>query len=1368
MRIRLSIFLLFLAIFLPALGDTAESSATQGRQVVPVRTIQLMTDKDVAWKSMWDQGRELARSGRLSEAVPVYEALLVIREGLEVARWELVTILLQLKREEAVIPHLELLVEMAPLNLKYLLALAEASRSQGNAARVVELYRKVLLREPDNLQALRGIAFALLAQQKKAEAAVILESLIQREPARFSLREELGNLYYDLGLYDKARGHFTVLARENQANSTILLKTAQVYDKSGLESQAIEYWQRLARTHQSPEAKERLTAYYLKGGRGEDALAYMLPLVEKEPSSPRFLKRLGQIYAGLSRLPDALACFERYISLKPEDKEVLRQVIDLHAALADKNEIVGRGLRLAYTPNLGNLERGAGQYEAVGEYREAVALYDLILETTPDSLLILAKRAKAILAAGNDDEANLMWGQLEGRQQLLAVLELLLKMEPDNRTVLKKLARIYLDHGDLPKSLEMFSRLESLGVRTSEMLAGQAQLYERLGFFAKALAIYEQLVDGVEETGLIRLRCVQLAGGLGMLRKTQGHLARLQEKFPELGKSPQTQLLIAKALSEAAPGQARDYYAGILAKYQADDVVSAALLGLAEGYRQSGLPYEAEQVLRQAYLHQPQDGAVLSRLFSLAFAEKRFAEAWVWLEQLESQSDGDKERDKGASQKPAVPGQEKLDPRLLRARLLAAEGATGKAIKMLRQIVSELPAPAASRAPSLAALPPQEVDLLLARLLSADGRYAEAEQLVGSLAGQHSRSEVDLLLLSLYRLQGKSGAAEVLFQRMQKTLAQDQSLVFDLLKVLQEESLDVPQLAELSEIVKMASRQSPESVTLRSWSASIREAIGELDAALEIWQELAQDFPEQEFSSVRFAQLLFKRGRFVEARAVVERFSHLGARTDIALLQARLLWAEHEWKKAVAMYDDFLQPSVGDSIAAQGRERGLMLTQDEAPDLWTRLTVAKVDRQTMVDVLMEPKALLEQRPVATALNQMVVPFYARYRWQRQIALEKTARQAVLQREYLAAANYFRVLLREYPVDASLQFDLAGIYCKFGQLGHEAALYEEINAAGVDFPRLAEARQRNELKRQPRVALGYGYLKEEGRGGYKAIRQSWEKTSLQYSPYLQHDLEVNLARLHYQHPGGNGKIRGARALVSYAANINEQLMLRGGAGAEMLENSQPDTTILEMSAEGRMGDRLTGIMSYGRDVKHDTLASLGRNIVQQDYRANFVLDMVPSVQTGGGYLHASFSDQNIMKGYDLWAAYLIFFEPAFLRFSYTYDFKDTAEGRGGGPLQADGFTASDHPYWTPMNYWQNRFSVYFKHQLSGDQFRRGIPRYYDLEYALVYDEMGYAMQTLKGGFFVEYAPQVIFSATTELTSGPDYRAKEFFLSAVYRW
>ncbi len=1357
-----SIFLLFSCILLPFPGNAAESSAPPpGKQLVPARTIQLKEDKDVAWKALWDQGRELARNGRLADAAPVYEALLAMREGLDAARWELVAILLQLKREESALPHLELLVEAAPRNLQYLLALAEVSRGQGNGARALELYRKVLQREPGNLQALRGAASALLAQEKKGEAAVMLEALLQRDPARLTLREELGNLYYDMGAYDKARAHFAVLTRGNQVDPAILLKTAQAYDKSGLESQAVEYWQRLARTSQSPEAKERLTAYYLKGGKGEDALVYLLPLVEKEPSSPRLFKRLGQIYASLSRLPEALAYLERYISFKPEDKEVLRQVIDIHAALGNKPEVaaLGRGLSLGPAPNLENLERGAGQYEASGELQEAVALYDQILAVTPDDPKILAKRAKVLLASGNDDEANAMWAHLERRQKLLEVLEILFRMEPGNRTVLKKLARMYLDRGELSKSLDMFARLEALGVRTPDVLVGQALVEERLGRSAKALALYEQLLDGANETGMFRLRCVQLAGGLGLLKKTQGHLARLQEKFSGLCESPQTQLLIAKALTETASfAAAREYYARILARHQADgEVGTAAFLGLAEVYWQSGQSYEAEQALRQAYLSHPQEGEILGRLFALALLEKRFADAWVWLEQL-TQQDGNVFR------KPVISAQKSLDPRLLRARLLAAEGETGDAIKVLVPLASELSDTAGSgHLPSLLPLR-REVDLLLARLLFLDGRYAEAEHLAVSLVSLRGKPEADLLLLRIYRAQGKSGAEKALFQRMLAESSQDQGLVLDFLKALREEGLVV----DLGERAELASQQYPDSVTIRSLSASAREANGEIDAAIGIWQGMVRDFPEQEFVAVRLAQQLFSRGRFSEVRAVEKSFPHLAVRPDMILLKARILWAEHEWEKAVAVYDDFLKPSVADSVVVLGREQGVVLPRDEEPGIWTQLTVAEVDRQTMVDGLMEPRAVLETGPGATALNQLAVPLYARYRWYKQFTLEKTARQALMQREYLAAANYFRTLLREYPADASLRFDLAGIYSRFGQLGHEAALYEEIDAAGGDFPGLAEARQRNELKRQPRVALGYGYLREEGRDGYKAIRKSWEETSLQYSPYLQHDLQVNLARLDYQDTGGNGKIMGTRALVSYAANINEQFLVRGGVGSELLENSQPDTALLEMAVEGRLGDRLTGILSYDRDVKHDTLASLGRNIVQQDYKADFVLDMVRSVQAGGGYLYSSFSDNNTMRGYDFWAAYQLFFEPAFLKFSYTYDFKDTAEGRGGGPLQLDGFGASDHPYWTPRNYWQNRFSVYFKHQLSDDQFRRGVPRYYDLEYAVVYDEMGYAMQTWKGGFFVECVPQVILVATTELTSGPEYRAKEVFLSAVYRW
>lgn len=1210
--------------------QAAETTAPQGRQAVPVRNIQLKDDKALAWKVLWDQGRELARQGRLAEAVSAYEALLTMREGLEAARWELVNILLPLKREEAAIPHLELLMEEAPGNLHYLLALAEASRKQGNMARAAELYQKARKREPDNPKILRGEATALISLQRRGEAAPLLEALFAREQGNQALREELVNLYFELGAQEKALTQAASLIRENRAEPALVFKAAQAAERLGQEALASEYWQRLIRSIYGPEAKERLTAHYLKAGKGEEALAWLLPLLEKEPASPRLLKKLGQIYVSLARYPEALGLLARYLSLKPEDREALRQLSEVRAALSGRPEANAywANLPVGLAPDLAALARGAGFYEAKSELREALVFYELILAATPEDTRIIAKKARVLLAAGDKGAVDSLWTDLARRRKLVEVLELLLVQEPGNQVALQKLAVIYFEQDELERSREMFLRLALLGTRTPEVLGGLARLEERLGNPGKALALYEELAGPAGADGTTVLRCIELAGELGLAGKVHGYLGRLQRDFPALARHPENRLLIARAL---AGGYVLAYAIREYKALLADSPVQPGLLlpayqGLIAAMRQSGLDYEAEQALRQAYLGKPEAATLSLWALPQVFPGARFLEA-------------EARQDQG--------------------RMLA-----------------------------------------YCRALAAEGRHREL--IVSALA---------------------------------------------------------------------AGQLYPQSAAFRVLRAQALESDGDKIGAIAVWQELLRDFPAQDFAATRLSALLFSQGRFGELRKLWLDFPEVAARTDMLLLQARIFWADREWDKALAVYDAFLKQGVAESLGAYAAGLGLRLPAEVEAGFWARLTVPELERQSSLDLLMEHSAFLAAGAAPDSLNQATTPFFAAWRWEKRFALERAARQALLRREYLAAANYLRKLLDDYPADVSLRFDLAGIYSRFGQLGNEAVLYEEIRTAGGDFPGLVEASERNGLKRRPNAAAGYGYLREEGRDGYKAIRKTWEEASFKYSPLLQHDLGLSLSRLDYQNTTGQGRLRGNRAMLSYAANINERFLLRGGAGAEFLDRDQPDTAIVELAAEGRLGDRLTGMLSYGRDVKNDTIASLTRNIIQENFKADLVLEMLPSIKAGGGLSQASLSDNNSTKGYDLWAAYLLFFEPAFLKFAYVYDFKDSADDRkksGVGPALADGFAAADHPYWAPKNYWQNRFSVYFRHQLSDDQFRRGAPRYYDLEYALIYDEKGYAMQSLKGGFFIEYSPKVILSATTELTSGSDYRSRELFFSAAYRW
>lgn len=1342
--------LLVLAVSVAEAQPVGNGMGNGGGGVVPERAIQLKEDGDVAWKTLWDEARQLVRQGRPEKAVPVYETLLAMRQGLELARWEFASLLLRLDRGRQALPHLEELVEASPGNISYLAALAETLFAQGNYARSVDIRKKILRHEPDNAGAREGLAWGLLRLGKKAEALLLFEELQHREPARTVFREVLAQLYSDLGLYDKARPHIQALAARGNAGPDLLRTAARLHDRLGLGGAAAEYWQRfLGHQPRNTEALEWLASYYQKEGRGEAALPHLTALLAGEPSSPQLLKRTGRLYFGLGRFAEALRTLERYIALKPGDREVLRLLVETHAALGNRSQSALTLARLlSLDPESGpeNLEKAAGLYKENGRHREAADLYERILQSRPDEPEILAKYARARLAAGDGEKAAAMWAHLERRQKLLEVLEILAVLEPDNGEVLERLARTYLARGELARSLPLFARLEEIGGRSREVGILHASVYERLNHGARALALYERILAGGGD-GEIRLRCLELAGRLGLAEKVRHFLRALREEEPEFHGREESMRRIAAALTRAGFfAAAQGYYEAILQRNRNEGKgEAAALLGLAELARRRGLPYEAEQYLRQAWLSGEQPDPVLIRLFDLALAEGRPDAARVWLAQLDMAG-------------VATPAEEK---KLLRARLLAAEGEQRAAIRMLWQLVRGADGQEGAENPSADLLLRRRADFVLAGLLLEQGQYGAAERIAFSLRDAGGDFAAPALLLRLHREQGRESQAGALLLTTLDEARQDQELFLAFMAALGEYGLH----ADLSRLAGEAALRWPASSAVRNMDLAAR-ADGEGGDLIGALLAHVQDFPEDEAATVRLARLLFRNGRLDEALAMGEREAVRG-RPDMLLLRARVLWVRQEWEESLAVYQAFLSPPVARKIRDRERQAGREPARWPEPGLWQRLTVPEFERQTPVDALMSPQGLFAAD--ALPLRQTAASLYADYCWQRRFALEQNARQAIMRREYLAAAEHLGRLLREYPPDDSLRFDLAGLYSRFGQLAEEAALYENIAVSSLDFPGLAEARARNALKRRPRVSLGYGSFTEEGRDGYKAMEATRQTASLRVFPSLHGELDMDVVRSVYRDPDGEAKIRGTRALLSYTANVDEQMMVRVGGGAELLAKGVPDATVLDLAVERKLSDRLTGILSYHRDLNRDTLASIGRNIIQQDYQADLAVTLLPAVQVGGGYVYSDFSDDNSLQGYDLWAAYLLFLDPAFLKFSYSYDYKDSEQGpRPAGYPEADGFALADHPYWTPLHYWQNRFSLYFRHQLSDDQFKRGVPRYYDIEYTVAYDGKGYATQSLKGGFFVECSRNLILEATAELLSGQEHRAREFFLSAVYRW
>ncbi len=1347
-------FLLFFTIISPFTSgqNIAWAQEKSFSTIIPPRVIQQKKKAVPAWKHLWDEGRVLVGKGNYQAAVTVYEALLAKRPKLEPAQWELSQLYILLKKTEPAISLLEELTNRDPRRIDYRLALADLYIKSGKTAQGVGHYKKVIPHRPGNKKVLHALAYGLLSLKKKSEAVEFLEALARQEGQSDTIKKDLAQLYCDLGDFAKARPLLVALAHAPKVDKEILRKAAWVHDKLGLANLAVEYWQRFAK--QSPEdveAAKRLTAYFVQEGSGEAALGYLLPELEKKPASPILLRRTGQVFMGLTRFKEALPYFERYIALIPDDKEVLRLVVDIHAVLGNKAETVAvldRFLSLESEPDVAHLKQAATLYEQGGRDEEALRLYDRLIAATPDDPEILAKRARLLLNTEQDQAALDMWAHLAKRQKLLEVLQVLHGLEPANTTVALKLAAMYLDRGDLQRSLSIYEHLKGQGHTSPKVSTALASIYERLSWSEHAFNLYATLIDSGEQGRDIFLRAIRLAGELGLVAEVRDYAGRLEGKA-EL--SLEERLILAQALAASGASQEAlpQYDAIVQSSGENTSVAGKALLGLAEVYGKQGFYFEAEQYLREFFVLSGQQFEAYDRLFHLALAEKKYLKAGVWLDGLDKLA---KELPTGDSRQ--VDSFSRL--RILRAKFWTADGEHKAALKTIRPLL-------VSGDEKQARLGTDSVGQILHILLAA-GDYPLAARILKE-KGQGKEtdllSSVQQLFLAEKNNDGQAAARyrQNLGQGAQNDFAQQLRLI----TLCSEYKL----YGDALTFAEQAVAARPDSLQAKLLYVKMLEENQQVAKVETVLQEAALLTPGNDFIAYRLARYRFSKGEFEDALGKADLSSlkelHWG------LLRARTLWAQGRWPESIAVYQKLLSDSVVKQLAARGEKHGLRMPPEEL-GLWEQYVIPEVERTGFVDQVMTPEHLVRSDWTARSWNEVAAPLYASYRWQRYLALEHAARQAVIKRQYLAAKRYFELMAVEGPGDASTLFDLAGLYSRLGQLGPEAAVYEKMQTAYPEYSTLAAASKRNRLKRRPLTGLAYGYLKEEGRDGYKAI---WKKSvdfSSWYSPSPRDEFDVRLSRIDYGDTDKDAVIRANRLLARYGLSFTERWQANFAAGLESVDGGgQSDALLFDCDLTGKIGNRLTTSVGYTRGLTQDTLASVGRNIIQQDFAGSVTLAVLSSFEIGGEYLHRDYSDGNSLNGYDLWASYLLFADPVSLQFTYTYDFQDAEEGNNAaGTVLADGFTASDHPYWAPKEYWQNRFSVAWQHQLSENRFARGAPRYYRAEYELAHDSKGYAIQTWKGGFFIEWTPHLLMQATAELTNSDEYRSKDFFFTATYRW
>lgn len=1304
--------------------------------IVPERDLTLVSQHDQPpWKFQWDRARESVRNEQWQEALSAYEELLEAKEDVAEARWEYAQLLIQLENWAAATDIVANLLEGDSANVRYLAAGGGLGLETEEYERAAQLFGLLYEQAPDGpfaLQALQGLVEALQGLDRKDVAFPLMEQLYLRTPDDEKLLRLLGSYALRLGKKEKARVYYAKLLSEFDGLDKDLQTAAKLFDEPHLRDQAVVYW--LAYLERYPSYlrfQKKVAEYYLASDQDVKALDHLLVLLAHGDLRPELYLRVGEIYLQKLRRPDrALYYLKEYRKARPDDERVAQEINRIHVVLA--NDL------LAIVQNDG-----------------AWQLWRDLAKITSDRLPIYSAMAHLLEQRGMQAE-------------LIEILEIIHQQEPTDQSVVLRLSELLLRADRLSESVYYLDLLTEEWQAGRRALLVKGRVSELLDQPYNAYHAYVSYLVLSPDDLDTRRRAMGLAFELDLTDSMAEHYGILFERLTE----PEDRLALGLKYVNGLTrnrlyGRAQEALQDIreLGNVGAQGMldlllVEAQLLG------DSGNYYAAEQLLRRGLSTEQDTAPVLRRLFSDALIRGDIDWAELWL-------NSQKVSDMNLSLSVDC-SQAQTDLFFDQLQWLAASGKIHQAIDsalQYRQNVSTTEFP--ERLEKLL-----QLDLILLRLYYQAGWFESGRDLASEVLGRMP-GEVELVILSALF---ESGGDDLLAANRIQSSFSDELLPSRLLQAAefcyQYGLYDVGLI-----LVRESQNGCRESVRAVLLEADILRHHGGLEEARLLLDELVSRYPNEEFFHRQRLELMFLQGEYpalidalsselsaVKKRGQVDEAaqnSPEGLSYWRHLLLARALWADRRHRDAVSVYERMLQPSVDqrfdEYLQQAGTELQLPLT---SRSLLHKLTFTYPPEPDRLEVVMSPSFVLERAGEPEA--RISVDLYVDYRWQQLVVRELSARKAMTVGDDFLALHEYEALSSDQTTLESL-FDLAGIYSRLGMLGREAAIYERIGRINPNYPGLADAVSRNNLKRQTRYWAVIDHENQKGRDDY--IDQ--QRNSFGLGAWLMQDLhqemELVVTRSFYESGTTDQNLWCNRFRVDYLNRMGDNLSLGLQVGVESQDSEPGVSPLFGLELRGRLGDWGEGYARFERDLVDDTLEALEQEIDHRDLGAGLMVNFLPRLQVGGEYRHRQFSDANQQNRYYVWGAYVLNREPLLLQLRYGYEYlHHSGENLGRDYSFEDGFQPGDHPYWSPGEFWQQLVGVHFKHQLAQDISGRGVPSYYTLDYSLGYESGGYDIHILNANIFLEIRPDFLLNTAVNIMNGSEYRREQGSLSLIYRW
>ncbi|MBY0270568.1 MAG: tetratricopeptide repeat protein [Burkholderiales bacterium] len=279
---------------------------------------------------------------------------------------------------------------------------------QGRLDEAEGIYRKILLQQPDNADALHFFGVLQAQRQNLAEAADLIDRALALDPGNATAHSNRGNVFRMQGRSEDALASYERALRLAPESVEARINHGDVLLDLGRHEAALASYDALLSLmpdHREVQIRRSLVLRALR--RLEEALAgYDRALAIRADDAETLFQR-GQVLGALKRHAEAVDSYDRALAIKPGSVTVLNdRGIALRHLQRRTEALASFDRALDLNPGYAEAHNNRGALLAdMGRHDEALASYDRALELRPDAAGFLNNRGDLLRVMGLHERA---------------------------------------------------------------------------------------------------------------------------------------------------------------------------------------------------------------------------------------------------------------------------------------------------------------------------------------------------------------------------------------------------------------------------------------------------------------------------------------------------------------------------------------------------------------------------------------------------------------------------------------------------------------------------------------------------------------------------------------------------------------------------------------------------------------------------------------------------------------------------------------------------------------------------------------------------------------------------------------------------